>query len=75
MTQQTQQSVTRTRMIKIVFGVMAFVCLVTGLAVYLLAEQLGFSEETAQVVAIAFLAAGVGDYLILKFWDRLLNRH
>lgn len=59
------------KLIKIAFGLMAMVCLLTGLALYLFAEQLGFDEETARYVAIAFLVAGAGDYIVLRFWDRL----
>ena len=74
MTQQTPGGEARNRVVKIVFGVMALVCLLAGLAIYLFAEQFGISEETAQIVAIAFLAAGVGDYFVLKFWDRFASR-
>ncbi len=74
MTQQSLTSESRNRVIKIVFGVVAITCLIAGLVIYLFAEQLGLSEETAQIVAIAFLAAGAGDYLALKFWDRIANR-
>ncbi len=64
----------RNNMVKVAFGIMALVCLAAGLVVYLFAEQLGFSEDTAQIVAIAFLVAGAGDYLVLKLWDRIMAR-
>ena len=59
------------KLIKVAFGLMAIVCLLTGLALYLFAEKLGFDDETARYVAIAFLVAGAGDYIVLRFWDRL----
>ena len=74
MTQQSSSNETRTSAVKIAFGAMALVCLVAGLVIYQFAEQFGFSEETAQIVAIAVLAAGAGDYLVLKFWDRVAGR-
>ena len=64
----------RNSMVKVAFGIMALVCLAAGLVVYLFAEQLGFSEDTAQIVAIAFLVTGAGDYLVLKLWDRIMPR-
>lgn len=74
MIQGNEQSEDRHRLVKIAFGIMTLVCLATGFSVYLFAEQLGFAEDTAQYVAIAFLVAGVGDYIILKFWDRIMAR-
>lgn len=62
----------RNRMVKIAFGTAALVCLATGIIVYLFAEPLGFSDDTAQIVALAFLAAGVVDYIILRLWDRIM---
>lgn len=74
MTQQSPRNEARTRAVKIAFGVMALVCVAAGLAIYLFAEQFGFSEETARIVAIAFLVAGAADYVVLKFWDRFAGR-
>ena len=72
MREGSEQRQVRNSMVKAVFGIMALVCLAAGLNVYLFAEQLGFSEDTARIVAIAFLVAGAGDYLVLKLWDRIL---
>jgi len=71
MTRTNPQQPERDRLIKIAFGLMAIVCLVTGLVLYIFAEELGFDSETARFVAIAFLVAGAGDYAVLRFWDRL----
>lgn len=64
----------RHRLVKIAFGVMALVCLLTGLVLYLFAESLGLDPGTARLVAVAFLVVGAGDYLVLRFWDRLVKR-
>ena len=74
MREGSEQRQVRNSMVKAVFGIMALVCLAAGLIIYLFAEQLGFSEDTAQIVAIAFLVAGAGDYLVLKLWDRIMAR-
>ncbi len=74
MAEGSRQTEVRNSMVKIVFGIMALVCLAAGLIVYLFAEQLSFSEDTAQIVAIALLVAGAGDYLVLKLWDRIMPR-
>ncbi len=74
MREGSEQRQVRNGMVKAVFGIMALVCLAAGLIIYLFAEQLGFSEDTARIVAIAFLVAGAGDYLVLKLWDRIMAR-
>ena len=74
MAEGSRQTEVRNSMVKVAFGIMALVCLAAGFIVYLFAEQLGFSEDTAQIVAIAFLVAGAGDYLVLKLWDRIMPR-
>jgi len=62
------------RIVKIAFGVMAILCLLTGLVLYLFAESFGLDQETARYVAIAFLIVGFSDYIVLRFWDRLKKR-
>ena len=74
MREGSEQRQVRNSMVKVVFGIMALVCLAAGLIVYLFAERLGFSEDTARIVAIAFLVAGAVDYLVLKLWDRIMAR-
>ncbi len=59
------------RMVKRVLELTSLLCLATALFVYLFSEKLGFSEDTAFFVSIAFLAAGVGDFIVLKLWDRI----
>lgn len=74
MRRSNAQSEDSHRLVKAVLGIMTLVCISTGLIVYLFAQQLGFDEDTAQIVAIAFLAAGVGDYIVLKLWDRIVAK-
>ncbi len=74
MAEGSRQTEVRNSMVKVALGIMALVCLAAGFIVYMFAEQLGFSEDTAQIVAIAFLVAGAGDYLVLKLWDRIMPR-
>lgn len=62
------------RIAKIAFGIMAIVCLSAGLILYLFAADLGMDPDTARFVAIAFLVAGFADYLVLRFWDRLMKK-
>lgn len=65
---------TRHRVVKIAFGTAALVCLLAGLFLYLFPDVIGLDPETAELVAIAFLLAGLFDYLVLRFWDRLVRR-
>lgn len=74
MTDDNQPSANSHRIMKIAFGVMALLCLCTGLVLYLFADSFGYDPDTARYVALAFLAAGVGDYFVLRFWDRLVKR-
>jgi flagellar biosynthesis protein FliQ len=62
------------RSTKAVFAAMALVAVLAGLAVYLLHARLGIGEDTAQFVSTAFLLAGMGDTLLLYFWDRIFRR-
>lgn len=74
MTDRDRRLEQQQRLVKIAFGMTALVCLLTGLVLYLFAENFGFDPETARYVAIAFLVVGVGDYLVLRFWDRIRRR-
>lgn len=62
-------------MVKLVLEISVLVCLATSLIVYLFAEQLGFDDDTAFFVAVAFLVAGVGDFIMLRLWDRIAARY
>lgn len=57
---------------KIAFGLGALICVLAGFLIYVFADSLGLDPDTANILAIAFLIAGVADYLVLKFWDRIM---
>lgn len=65
----------RGRLAKLAFGVMALLSLLAGAVIFYFADQLGFDEQTARIVALTFLIAGFADYLILHFWDKLIKPH
>lgn len=64
----------RDRLVKLAFGAGALFCILVGLVLYLYSEAFGIDPQTAEYIAIAFLFAGVGDYLVLHFWDRLVGK-
>ena len=74
MVENDRQAERTDRVVKIAFGVAALICLAGGLVIYLFPNAVGLDEETAEIVAIAFLLAGFMDYLILRFWDRFRRR-
>lgn len=62
------------RVVKALFAAAALGSLLAGLAIYIFAGALGLEQDTAELIALVFLAAGVTDYLVLRFWDRLFPR-
>ena len=62
------------RIAKAVFAVLALACVLAGFGIYLLQARLGIDEDTARLVATAFLVVGMGDTLLLYLWDRLFKR-
>jgi hypothetical protein len=60
--------------VRLVFAGLALGSLAIGVALYSLADGLGLDEDTARLLATAFLATAVADALILYFWDRLFTR-
>jgi len=61
----------RMRTGKLIFGILALVMIILGLGVYIFSSTLGIDPQTAKLIAVAFLIAGVMDYLVLHFWDRI----
>lgn len=59
---------------KLAFGVLALIMVALGLGIYLFSAMLGIDADTAKIVAIAFLVAGVIDYLVLVFWGRIYKK-
>ncbi len=64
----------RMRRGKLYFGVLALVMILLGFVFYVFSDALGIDEQTAKLVAAAFLIAGLFDYLILHFWDRIYEK-
>lgn len=62
------------RFVRAAFAVLALLSILVGLLLYQFADSLGFDKETTEIIAIAFLIAGVGDYVVLHFWDRIFRK-
>lgn len=62
------------RLAEFLFGAAALLCVLAGLLLYLFADSLGMDRDMAKIVAILFLAAGFADYLLLRFWSRIVKR-
>jgi hypothetical protein len=61
------------RIIRLVFGVLALASLLAGFVIWSFGPALGIDDDTARLVAIVLLAAGIGDVAVLHFWDRLFK--
>ena len=61
------------RTVRIAFAAVALVSVVAGLLLYLFAGSLGIDQDLAEIIAILFLLAGLGDYVVLYFWDRIFR--
>jgi hypothetical protein len=61
------------RIIRLAFGAMALGSVLVGFGVWQFADAIGLEEDTSRLIAIAFLAAGIGDVAVLHFWDRLFK--
>jgi len=69
----TPQSAPPNQTVRIAFALVALVSILAGLLLYLFASRLGFDEDLAEIIAIVFLLAGIGDYVVLYFWDRIFK--
>lgn len=67
------RTTTNQRIIRIAFGAMALLSILAGLVLWNFADAIGLEEDTARLVATAFVIAGIGDALVLHFWDRLFK--
>lgn len=68
-----RQTAAQRQIVRFAFGAMALGSVVVGLGVWQFAGAIGLEEDTARLIATAFLAAGIGDALVLHFWDRLFK--
>lgn len=61
------------RIVRLAFGGMALLSIVAGIVLWNFAAALGLDDDTARLIATVFILVGIGDYLILHFWDRLFK--
>jgi hypothetical protein len=61
------------RIVRFAFGAMALASVLIGFGVWQFSDAIGLEPDTARLIAIAFLAAGIGDVAVLHFWDRLFK--
>jgi hypothetical protein len=61
------------RIVRLAFGAMALFSVLAGLVIWMYADAIGIEEETAQLIATIFVIVGIGDALVLHFWDRLFK--
>ncbi len=61
------------RLARIVFGFMALLAIVAGLVLWQFSAAIGLDEDTAKLIAVAFIITGIGDVAIVYFWDRLFK--
>lgn len=59
---------------KSILTAMALGMILAGVVVYLLQAQLGLPDDTARLVASLLLLVGVGDLVLVYFWDRLFGQ-
>jgi hypothetical protein len=62
------------RLAKALFAAMAVLFVLAGLAIHLVQTRLGIDEDTARLIATAFLITGIVDSLVLYGWDRIFKR-
>lgn len=74
MKRKNENRSSRHKLIKKVLAVVALGTLGTGFILYMFAEDLGFSGNAAEMIAIVFLAVGAMDFLVLLMWDRIFVR-
>jgi hypothetical protein len=67
------QTAAQRRIIRLAFGGMALISILAGLVIWNFAAAFGLENDTARLIAVAFIVVGIGDYLILHFWDRLFK--
>ena len=60
--------------IKEIIAALAVGSILAGCAVYLMQEQLGIPKDTARLISLVFVLAGVVDGVVLFFWDLIFKR-
>jgi xanthine/uracil permease len=62
------------RLAKALFAAMAVLFVLAGLVIHVVQTRPGIDEDTARLIATAFLATGIADTLVLYRWDRIFKR-
>jgi hypothetical protein len=66
------QAAAQRRIARLVFGGMALVAILAGLAIWRFPDALGLDEDMGKMVATLFGIVGIVDLIIVTFvWDRL----
>lgn len=63
----------QSRIARLAFGAMALFAVLAGLVLWQFSGALGLDEDTARLIAGVFIIAGIGDVLVVYFWDRLFK--
>ncbi|MBX9684300.1 MAG: hypothetical protein K2X41_10965 [Hyphomicrobium sp.] len=62
------------RVVQIVFAILALLSLIAALAVSVRGIDFGLPETSVQTIAMAFLAVGILDTVLLFVWERIFQR-
>jgi hypothetical protein len=62
------------RFFRLVMVALALLTVAAGFLIGLSPSWLGLEADDARNIASVFVAAGVGDTLVLYFWDRIFDR-
>lgn len=69
------QAARQSRIARFAFGAMAHFAILAGLVLWQFSTAIGLQEDTARLIATVFVIAGVGDVLIVYFWDHLFKKN
>ncbi len=62
------------KFVQIVFAVLALLSLIAALTVSLRGVEFGLPENSVHTIALAFLAVGIADTILLFVWERIFQR-
>ncbi len=74
MDQITHERERSLKVVQIVFAILALLSLIAALAVSVRGIDFGLPETSVQTIAIAFLAVGILDTVLLFVWERIFQR-
>ena len=61
------------QLVQLTLAVLSLASLAFGVGIYVLAHRLGIAQDTARIIATAFLGAAIADALVLYLWDRIFR--